>query len=98
MHGFENFDFVEDSLTRKYTNLGKFARNTFLKYMVALRREIEKSISTKLPDRFAVIVDGLFKGSTHFVGIFAAFPSLKDTNGFSTVLLSFSAESVTGES
>ena len=87
--GLKPFNFIEDSPTRKYTNLGKLPRNTFLKYMDALTKEIEKSISTKLPDKFAVIIDGWSKGSTHFVGVFATFPSLTDNNGYSTALLSF---------
>jgi len=50
---------------------------------------VEAIISSQLPEKFAIVIDGWSKASTHFVALIAAYPSDND-NGYSTVLLAFS--------
>ena len=49
--GLKPFSFVEDPVTRKYTNLGSMTRPTLLEYMDLLTKEVEKTISKNLPNQ-----------------------------------------------
>ncbi|GAB1602785.1 hypothetical protein Ahia01_000558600 [Argonauta hians] len=82
------FSFIEDPLTRKYTNLGFMSNVTLKKYMNKLSSEVEKRISKELPGKFALIIDGWSKKSNHFVGLFASYP-WSDKKGYRSALLSF---------
>ena len=79
------FSFVESENTRKYTNLEKISRNTFMKY---LNLVTEKNISKQLPCKFALIFDGWSHMSTHYVAIFASFNGPDEK--CKTALLTFS--------
>ena len=83
------FSFVEDPTIRKYINLGSMNNVTLKKYMTKLTLEVEKKITKELPGKFALIIDGWSKGSTHFVGLFASYP-WNNRNGYRTALLTFS--------
>ena len=87
--GMKPFSFVEDELTRKYSSLQPICTKTLKKYMSLLTTTVEREISKLLPERFAIIIDGWSKSSTHFLAVFASFPS-NEENGYSTVLLAFS--------
>ena len=52
------FSFVESENTRKYTNLEKNSRNTFLKYLNLVTEATEKKVSKQLPCKFALMFDG----------------------------------------
>ena len=81
------FSIVEKESTRKCSNLGSISRNTLIKYMEKLTKCVENEIAKELTDKFSLIIDGWTSGSTHFVGLFASYPSQR---GYSTVLLAFS--------
>lgn len=68
------FSFVENPLTRKYTNLKPICTNTFMKYMEDLCKEVERVVAKKLPDRFGLALDGWGHGSSHFVALVACCP------------------------
>ena len=52
-------------------------------------RKVENKIKEVLPDKFALVIDGWTKNSTHFVAIFVSFHA--DTKvGFEQVMLAFS--------
>ncbi|RHY05928.1 hypothetical protein DYB37_012316 [Aphanomyces astaci] len=57
--------------------------------MAKLSDSVEKKISAMLPNSFAIVFDGWSIGSTHYVAIFATFPT-DDAIGYKKVLLSFS--------
>ena len=57
--------------------------------MDLVTREVEKKIGDLLPSKFALVLDGWTKNSTHFLGVFASSAS-PNINGFETVLLAFS--------
>ena len=57
--------------------------------MDLLRKEVEKTILKNLHHQFSLAIDGWSKGSTHFVGVFAAYNRPKK-KGYSSVLVSFS--------
>ena len=71
--GLKTFSFVEDPLTRKYTNFGSMTRPTLLEHMDLLTKEVEKTISKNLPNQFSLAIDSWSKGSTQFVVVFAAY-------------------------
>ena len=87
--GLKPFNFVSDSLTRKYTNLEPISVNTLKKYMDLLVKRVEKKIAQTLPEKFALIIDAWTANSTHFVAVFASYPD-NTSLGFSRVLLGFS--------
>lgn len=87
--GLKPFNFVENKLTRMYTKLTPISENTFKKYMTLLTNEVEKKISNMLPPKFALVLDGWTKKSTHYVGVYASYNANK-IEGYEMVLLSFS--------
>ena len=88
----EPFNLVENEYQRKYSNLSSICRNTFMKYLQELTKTVELKIKDELPETFGLVFDGWSdaSSSTHYVGIFAAYPD--PTNGQETkyVLLAFS--------
>ena len=67
------FSFVDDELTRNYTNLDPICCSTFMKYFHSLIPKVENSIATELPAKFAIVHDGWSHNGTHYIGIFAAY-------------------------
>ena len=69
------FSFVDDELTRNYTNLDPICRSTFMKnhHILIPMLKIESSIATELPAKFAIVHDGWSHNGTHYIGIFAAY-------------------------
>ena len=65
--GLKLFNFVEDPLTRKYTNLKPITTKTLQKYMDLLYRKVELTIVNILPSKFTVVMYGWTKGSTHYL-------------------------------
>jgi len=72
------FNTVTKPLTRKYSQLSAISIGTFMKAMSELTLKVEKTIKDILPDKFALVFDGwtLEGTSTHYIGIFATFPTL----------------------
>lgn len=87
--GVKPFAFVDDPLTKLYTNLKPITSKTLKKHMSQLVRRVETSIAAELPERFALMIDGWTKSATHFIALFACYPTDSDP-GYSTVLLAFS--------
>ncbi len=52
-----------------------FSINTLMKYLAALTERVERKITALLPEKIALILDGWTCGSTHYLGVFASFPS-----------------------
>ncbi|ETV74695.1 hypothetical protein H257_10811 [Aphanomyces astaci] len=69
------FSFVANQIVRRYTNLDPISRTTFMKYLGLCTSVVEQNIREKLPDAFALVFDGWSHGSTHYVAVFATFPS-----------------------
>ena len=57
--------------------------------MELVTKEVEKRIQSALPEKFALVIDGWTKNSTHFVGVFASCP-VANSQGYDSALLSFS--------
>lgn len=87
--GLRPFSTVEDKIIRRYVNLEPLCVNTFKKHTDALVKRVEEKIQTLLPDRFCLVFDGWSCGDTHFLAIFATFPSANEL-GYDRVLLTFS--------
>ena len=58
-----------------------------MKFLELVTRKKEERVANEIPNKFALVLDGWGKGSTHRVGIFASYP-WQDT--YRTALLSFS--------
>jgi len=84
--GLKPFSFVEETLTRRYSNLAPITAPTLKKYMEKVTKAVERAISQELPNRFALAIDGWTKSSTHFIAIFATYPK---QDSYATALLTF---------
>ena len=83
------FSFVEEEETRNYTKLKPICRNTLLKHMIGVTKQVEQKISNLLSGKkFSLLIDGWSKGSTYYLAIFAAYPE-KTESSFATCLLTF---------
>jgi len=72
------FQFVEDPLTRKNTNLESITDETVKKYLVLVTQSVEKRIADDLPEKFGIVIDGWSDGTTHYIAVFASY---SDANG-----------------
>lgn len=57
--------------------------------MLNLTSILETKVSNALPEKFSLVFDGWSSGDTHFVAIFAAFPSFTSC-GYQKFLIAFS--------
>lgn len=78
------FSFMADPLTRKYTTLNPICTNTLKKYMAVVVKYVERKLCASLRDKFARVIDGWTEKSTHFVAVFANYPDVEATEGYST--------------
>ena len=69
----EPFNFVSNQKNRQYSTLEGISTNTFLHNVHKLTALVEEKISSVLPDKFALIIDGWSHTSTHYLAIFASF-------------------------
>ena len=84
--------FVDDQLSKKYSNLKPLTRVTLGKYILKLTQQVESNIAKDLPDLFGLILDGWtdLSTSTHYYGIFACYPDKNNPDTSVTPLLGFS--------
>ena len=74
INGNHPLSFVDNQYTRKYTNLEPISSKTLISYMEKLEKVVENAIKSKLPERFAILIDGWSgEDSTHYLGIFAVY-------------------------
>lgn len=82
------FSLVTNPFMRKHSAHAKLSVNTFMKYLQLMTHHVEKNVSKALPDRFALLFDGWSAKETHYVAIYATYPSLARCL-FDKVLLAF---------
>ena len=58
----------ESPMTQKYSNLNKTTTETLKYYMEKLTVEVERQISSELPQNLSLVLDGGTSVSTHFHG------------------------------
>ena len=83
------FSFVEKHSIRKHIRHEDININTFMKYISGLTRAVEEKIATLLPEKIALVFDGWSSDSTHYLAVFATFPSANE-RVFSQRLLTMS--------
>lgn len=83
------FAIVENISFRRHIKYEPISRNTLHKYMAELVGIVEQKIQKLLPSKFAIIFDGWSVDTTHYVGVFASFPSRNEL-GYEKVLLALS--------
>ena len=83
------FSTVTNLYMRKHSAHDGISVNTLKKYMHLLTSHVEKRISHALPEKFGLVFDGWSSNDTHFVALFATYPSSRAC-GFDKVLLGFS--------
>jgi hypothetical protein len=71
--GLRPFSFVEQHETREYTKLKPICKETLIKYLNLLTKEVENEVRKRIPEHFAVIFDGWSTFSYHFIASFASF-------------------------
>lgn len=81
------FQFCEKELVRKYSKLEPISCNSLMKYIDLLVKNVELKIKNSLPSKFGLVLDGWTDKSTHYIAVFAIFPS--DSNR-REILLAFS--------
>ena len=87
--GLRPFSTVEDDCLRRHLKLNPICVDTFMKHKAALVVRVENKIANMLPDVFCVVLDGWSCATTHYVALFATYPS-DAPNGYCKVLLAFS--------
>jgi hypothetical protein len=70
------FSFVDDPLTRKYSNLKPITRPTLMKYLHALDLEVAEIVKSILPPTFGVVVDGWTCAKEHYFAVFAVWTKI----------------------
>jgi hypothetical protein len=90
VRGLHPFSFVASNLNREKARQAPISINTLKKYMHLLCKRVEKDISSILPSKFALVIDGWSSDSTHYWGLFASFLNEKTSTGTELVLLGFS--------
>ncbi|RHY49566.1 hypothetical protein DYB30_011046 [Aphanomyces astaci] len=83
------FNFCENEMARRYSNLGPIRNKTLMKWMHQMCRWLEAKLKKTLPESFACVFDAWTCGSTHYVAVFASFPS-DSLRGYEKVLLALS--------
>ena len=66
-----SFTFVERPLTRKNTKLEAIGVVSLMKYLKQLTVEVERKVSSLLPNKFGIVLDGWSEGTTHYIALFA---------------------------
>ncbi|RHY05406.1 hypothetical protein DYB36_013512 [Aphanomyces astaci] len=67
------FNFCENDMARRYSNLGPISNKTLMKWMHQMCRWLEAKLKKTLPESFACVFDAWTSGSTHYVAVFASF-------------------------
>jgi hypothetical protein len=69
------FSVVENQYIREGSKFEPISVDTFMKYFKLLDDAVMMKIKEVLPNKFGLIFDGWSSGTTHFVAIYAVFPS-----------------------
>lgn len=84
------FSFVQKPIIRDHVKYMPMALSTFMRYLPRLTQVVEEKVAARrLPQQFAIVLDGWTSGSTQFLAVFASFVAdLKE--GYETRLIAFS--------
>jgi hypothetical protein len=75
---------VEKRTYRQYSNLDTVSVDTVDKYLKLVEECIDKNLKEELPTKFGLVIDGWTEGTTHYYGVFAAYP--KDGKNYTRFL------------
>lgn len=89
INGLLPFHFVEKAVIRKHVKAEAPSIKTFMKYLHLLTECVEKKVAAKLPNQFALVFDGWTDTSTHYLAVFASYPT-SNSKGYSKRLLTVS--------
>lgn len=64
---------VEKSTFRNYSNLEAISVKTFNKYLKLVEAAIDIKLKEELPAKFGLVIDGWTEGTTHYLGVYAAY-------------------------
>lgn len=87
--GLQPFSIVSNPVLCQHTKYDTITLPTLNKYLGRLTKAVEVKISKLLPEKFSIVLDGWTSSSTHYVAIFATFPSDSEIN-YDKILLGFS--------
>ena len=69
----EPITFVERRTVRQYSVLKPISRATLKRYIEEITKRVEVRIRSGLPNGFGLMMDGWSEGTTHYIGLFAAY-------------------------
>ena len=90
INGLLPFTIFEKPVGQPAVKYKPITQKTLMKYIHLLTELVEEIIQKKLPSKFALIHDGWTANQTHYVGMFATFPSSNEI-GYERILLGFSS-------
>lgn len=84
------FSVCDNPIFRTFARPSSICTKTLMKLMTGVTKLVEQRISASLPDIFALCFDGWSSGQTHYVALYATFPSSETGCGWDKVLLALS--------
>ncbi len=75
VNGLMPFSSIEKPIICCHVKHEPFSLNTLMKYLSAITEIVERKIAMILPQKICLIFDGWTSDSTHYLGVFATFPS-----------------------
>lgn len=89
VHVLKPFSFIELNAICRHCKHDLIITMTLMKSIHRLKRHVLQKIAHALPSTFAIVFDGCTVLSSHYLGVFATFPS-KNKCGYNSFLISFS--------
>lgn len=89
IHGLLPFSTVQNKVFRENVKHEYVSISTIMRYISGLTALVEEKISSLLPSKFCLVFDGWSSNLTHFIAVFATFPS-DNHCGYSARLLTVS--------
>lgn len=90
INGLLPFSFVENPVARLHFKHPPISLSTLMRHLPRLTELVEAKVAALLPPTFAIVFDGWSTASTHYLSVFASFPSATADNGYNLRLLAFS--------
>lgn len=87
--GLKPFYSCEDPVTIRFSKFDLISYKTLMEYKKNLTKRVEAKISGLLPNKFSLVFDGWFAGTTHYIAVFATMPS-ENSLGYEKFLLVYS--------
>ena len=89
VHTLLPFSTVCNAVIRESVRFRSISLGSFMKYLGKMTRHVEHKIQNELSNKFALIFDGWSENQTHFIALYASYPSTNEKK-YDLRLLGFS--------